>query len=140
MKMFKSIGLIFFASFLFLGVCGVSISEHFCKFSDELCESMVTEKTPSTEDHHCCEVSTKKLKEEKGDDCCEDEVKVFQTSLNHYHDVLVKVPQVFFHCDNILVVTVENLDLNSFYSFPTYPNPPPIEQRSYRSFLQVYTL
>lgn len=140
MKFAKSVGLLIFTSFLFLGVCGISVSEHFCKFSEDFCKSKLVEEFIEEADHHCCEISTTKSKKENDDDCCEDESKIFLTSLNHYHDVLVKVPQVLLINTLKQTKIVANKQLNLLYTFSTYPNPPPKEQHVFRSFIQVYTL
>ncbi|MDX1446251.1 HYC_CC_PP family protein [Lishizhenia sp.] len=135
MQKLKNIALLFFVSFLFLGVCGFSISEHLCTTTEEVCEMHEEHKENQPNIHDCCEVPV----DTKQDDCCKEETKVFQTTLNHYHDVLVKVTVPYLATvpafDFFIAESINEAQITQYY-----PNPPPLTSSQVRAQLQVYTL
>lgn len=135
MQKFKNIALIAFVSFLFLGVCGISISEHLCTVTEKVCDMHEDHEQAVMVKHDCCEVPNKTNE----GDCCKEETKVFQTALNHYHDVLVKLSVPYLVTlptfDNYLASNTEAREIVQYY-----PNPPPLARGHQRARLQVYIL
>lgn len=85
--------------------------------------------------HDCCETPN----QSNDGDCCKEESKVFQTTLNHYHDVLVKVTVPYLTSahmfDTYLAVNSNESQVPQYY-----PNPPPLSNRQQRAQLQIYIL
>lgn len=139
MQKLKNILLTLFTGFLFLGVCGVSVTQHLCTITEEVCEMHDGPHEKMHVKHDCCPEQEAPTSTPDDDDCCKEDLKVYQTSLDHYHDVLVKLPQFY-------ALPIKTLD---FYTADVclpelnpvrYANPPPIPQEQFRALLQVYTI
>ncbi|MCH2225420.1 MAG: hypothetical protein MK066_11685 [Crocinitomicaceae bacterium] len=91
MKRWKSLGLIVFSAFLFVGSIGMGVFHHSCR-DDGSTTSFYFNRADSCEHNEitksCC--SAEKTQEESvEDDCCDDKVSVYKVKLDFSHEYFV---------------------------------------------------
>jgi hypothetical protein len=92
MQRWKSLVLVVFSTFLFVGSIGMGVFHHSCH-NDGSTTSFFFEQTDACgheeqEEDACCSMDVNNKQHSEEDDCCDDEVSVYQVKLDYSHEYL----------------------------------------------------